>query len=341
MHQQARRAGRRRDSPIRRPAAASRRKKARTVGMRAFVAQPPRIALGDHAAGIGKGARSSMRQRSAIARIEASSCVTTTKVAPRSRAQVEDQPVEPGRGDRDRARPTARRGTAAAGRAPWRARCRRAWPCRRRSPPASATPRRPARPAPSFTRATAAARLRRQIGEHFQRQHDVFQQRHRAEQRAGLEHDADARCMAARAAPAPRSGDDAGRARSMRPAVGGSRPIICFISVDLPQPEPPRMTNTSPGAPANDTSRKMVRVPNRWARPPRQSPAVGHRVAAIASQPEPVEHQREHAVQHDGGDDAADHRRGRGQAHRARPDAGRQAGAAADRRHGQRRTPSP
>ena len=30
------------------------------------------------------------------------------------------------------------------------------------------------------------------------------------------------------------------------PAIGGLSPIMCFISVLLPQPEPPRMPNTSP-----------------------------------------------------------------------------------------------
>jgi len=31
------------------------------------------------------------------------------------------------------------------------------------------------------------------------------------------------------------------------PAMGGNRPIMFFKRVDLPHPEPPRMTNTSPG----------------------------------------------------------------------------------------------
>ena len=30
------------------------------------------------------------------------------------------------------------------------------------------------------------------------------------------------------------------------PEIGGLSPIMCFISVLLPQPEPPRMPNTSP-----------------------------------------------------------------------------------------------
>ena len=51
------------------------------------------------------------------------------------------------------------------------------------------------------------------------------------------------------------------------PAEGGSRPITWRSRVDLPQPEPPRMANTSPTATEKLTSRKIVRPANSCARP--------------------------------------------------------------------------
>jgi hypothetical protein len=39
-----------------------------------------------------------------------------------------------------------------------------------------------------------------------------------------------------------------------RPSNGGCRPIIVRNSVDLPQPEPPRMANTSPRCTSNAIS---------------------------------------------------------------------------------------
>ena len=40
----------------------------------------------------------------------------------------------------------------------------------------------------------------------------------------------------------------------IRPRSGGLSPIMCFSSVLLPQPEPPRITNTSPRRTANERS---------------------------------------------------------------------------------------
>ena len=40
----------------------------------------------------------------------------------------------------------------------------------------------------------------------------------------------------------------------IRPSLGGRNPIISFIRLDLPQPDPPRITNTSPASTWNVTS---------------------------------------------------------------------------------------
>ena len=52
----------------------------------------------------------------------------------------------------------------------------------------------------------------------------------------------------------------------MRPSAGGYRPIMCFSRVDLPQPEPPRMTKTSPRRTSKATCSKIVRPSKRAAR---------------------------------------------------------------------------
>ena len=45
---------------------------------------------------------------------------------------------------------------------------------------------------------------------------------------------------------------------STRPASGGLRLIMCFNSVVLPDPEPPRITNTSPACTSKLRSRKIT-----------------------------------------------------------------------------------
>ena len=42
------------------------------------------------------------------------------------------------------------------------------------------------------------------------------------------------------------------------PARMGLSPIMCFIIVDLPQPDPPRRMNTSPRFTSNETSRRIT-----------------------------------------------------------------------------------
>ena len=142
-----------------------------------------------------------MMQRSAIARIEASSCVTTTNVAPRSsrRSRISrSSPAEViGSSPADGSSRNSSGGSSAIA---------RAMPARLAMPPEisagiSAAGVRQADQAELDPR-HRLARLRRQVGEHLQRQHDVLQQRHRAEQRARLEHHADLRACAA----APPSG---------------------------------------------------------------------------------------------------------------------------------------
>ena len=44
----------------------------------------------------------------------------------------------------------------------------------------------------------------------------------------------------------------------MLPPIGGLSPIMCFISVLLPQPEPPRMPNTSPRRISNRMSLRIA-----------------------------------------------------------------------------------
>ena len=79
----------------------------------------------------------------------------------------------------------------------------------------------------------------------LERQPHVLGERHRAEQRARLVHDAD---LAQDRAPRVAFGGDDVVAvdRYTVRSAAGRRPIMCFSSVLLPQPEPPRITNTSP-----------------------------------------------------------------------------------------------
>ena len=149
-------------------------------------------------------------------------------------AQVQDQPVESGRGDRvqpggglveeqqrrvqrHRARDAGPLGHAAGN-------LRRVQLRRVRQPDqAELHPRH------------RGAALRRQVGEHLQRQHDVLQQRHRAEQRARLEHHADLPLHRAQRCRAARPGDGLARGcRSARRSASAGR-SSCFIRVDLPR----------------------------------------------------------------------------------------------------------
>ena len=70
---------------------------------------------------------------------------------------------------------------------------------------------------------------------------------------------------------------------------------MCFISVDLPQPEPPRMTKTSPRATVEATCSKMVRLPKRCARSSTRIDRRARRLGVIRAQP--VEQHGENAVE--------------------------------------------
>ena len=54
---------------------------------------------------------------------------------------------------------------------------------------------------------------------------------------------------------------------AMRPRSGCCRPIMCFSSVLLPQPEPPRITNTSPRRTSKVTFSSNMKSPYPAVRP--------------------------------------------------------------------------
>ncbi len=189
--------------------------------------------------------RSSMITRSAIEKMLASSCVTMTNVTPRLRDKPLDQRVELGRRDRDRGPRTARRGTGCIGSsAIARAMAARfcmppeisagRWPvnCPR---PTSDSFIRAIRSISSFSRSVYSSSGRRTFSE----------QRHRAEQRARLVHDAELAQDRMRASSVDAVTMSSPSMKTL-PACGSISPIMCFSSVLLPQPEPPRITNTSP-----------------------------------------------------------------------------------------------
>ena len=111
-------------------------------------------------------------------------------------------------------------------------------------------------------RARASARQR---GVLLQRQLDVLDQGH-ASRTARRTATSPRSAAAARGASAPSPRTDIARQGSRSgPRPAGSSPIMCFSRVDLPQPEPPRMTKTSPRRTSKVTSSKTVRPSKRAA----------------------------------------------------------------------------
>jgi len=47
----------------------------------------------------------------------------------------------------------------------------------------------------------------------------------------------------------------------MSPAIGWYKPMMFFIRLDLPQPEPPRITMISPRCTSNEALSRRIRVP--------------------------------------------------------------------------------
>ncbi len=174
------------------------------IGMRAGVAQHARIAFGDHPAGIRIGA--AIQHDAAVGNRQDRGKLVRHHDECRAEilAQVEDQPIEAGGGDR-----------VEPGRRLVEQQQRR---IERHRPRDAGAPRHAAGDLRRHQRGGIAqadqaelhprhrlAAFRRQVGEHLQRQHDVLEQRHRAEQRARLEHHADP-ALHARAAPPRRPG---------------------------------------------------------------------------------------------------------------------------------------